>query len=103
MVLGIFLVILFIFAISIALSVRILLAIRDGQIVKHIRFLKWMNLIHIFVFVLFLISIYPLADYYGRDGIVSSFHIYALFGVTALISNIVVLVGQYVKKNNSGK
>ena len=101
MVLGI--VILFIFAISIALSVRILLAIRDGQIVKHIRFLKWMNLIHIFVFVLFLISIYPLADYYGRDGIVSSFHIYALFSVTALISNIVVLVGQYVKKNNSGK
>lgn len=103
MVLGIFWVILFIFVISIALSVRILLAIRDGQIVKHIRFLKWMNLIHIFVFVLFLISIYPLADYYGRDGIVSSFHIYALFGVTALISNIVVLVGQYVKKNNSGK
>ena len=101
MVLGI--VILFLFVISIALSVRVLFAIKDGQIVKHIRFLKWMNLIHIFVFVLFLISIYPLADYYGRDGIVSSFHIYALFGITALISNIVVLLCQYINKNKSGK
>ena len=102
MVLGI--VILFLFAISIALSVRVLFAIKDGQIVKHVRFLKYVNIIHLIAVSLNLLSI-PLSDVFGlgKDGPVLFFFIYTPFGVTALISNIVVLLGQYINKNKSGK
>ncbi len=99
MVLGI--VILFLFAISIALSVRVLFAIKDGQIVKHVRFLKYVNIIHLIAVGLWLLTL-PLFDG-GKDEAIFFFFIYAPFGVTALISNIVVLVGQYVNKNKSGK
>lgn len=101
MVLGI--VILFLFAISIALSVRVLFAIKDGQIVKHVHFLKWVNILQTIAFAILLISFCLLIYYYGREAFLISFLIYTPFGVTALISNIVVLVGQYISKNNSGK
>lgn len=100
MVLGI--VILFLFAISIALSVRVLFAIKDGQIVKHVLFLKYVNIIHLIAVSLWLLTL-PLSDVFmwGKDEAIFFFFIYALFGVTALISNIVVLVRQYISKNNS--
>lgn len=101
MVLGI--VILFLFAISIALSVRVLFAIKDGQIVKHVHFLKWVNILQTIAFAILLISFCLLIYYYGREAFLISFLIYTPFGVTALISNIVVLVGQYISKNNSGE
>lgn len=102
MVLGI--VILFLFAISIALSVRVLFAIKDGQIVKHVRFLKYVNIIHLIAVGLWLLTL-PLfyVFMWGKDEAIFFFFIYALFGVTALISNIVVLLGQYINKNKSGK
>ena len=89
------LVILIVLAINIALSMRVLFAIKDGQIVKHVHFLKWVNIL--------LISFCLLIYYYGREAFLISFLIYTPFGVTALISNIVVLVGQYISKNNSGE
>lgn len=95
MVLGI--VILFLFAISIALSVRVLFAIKDGQIVKHVRFLKWVNVIHIIVFAIILISFCLLIYYYGRGAFLTLF-IYTPFCVTALISNIVVLLKRAIRK-----
>ena len=66
MVLGI--VILFLFAISIALSVRVLFAIKDGQIVKHVRFLKYVNIIHLIAVGLWLLTL-PLSDVFmwGKD------------------------------------
>jgi hypothetical protein len=102
MVLGI--VILFLFAISIGLSGRVLFAIKDGQIVKHVRFLKYVNVIHLIAVGLWLLTL-PLSDVFmwGKGEAILFFFIYALFGVTALISNIVVLVGQYISKNNSGE
>lgn len=101
MVLGI--VILFLFAINIALSMRVLFAIKDGQIVKHVHFLKWVNILQTIAFAILLISFCLLIYYYGREAFLISFLIYTPFGVTALISNIVVLVGQYISKNNSGE
>ena len=97
-------VILFLFAISIALSVRVLFAIKDGQIVKHIRFLKYVNIIHLIAVGLCLLTL-PLFDVFlwGKDEAILFFFIYAPFGATALTSNIVVLVGQYISKNNSGE
>ena len=97
------LVILIVLAINIALSMRVLFAIKDGQIVKHVHFLKWVNILQTIAFAILLISFCLLIYYYGRGAFLISFLIYTPFGVTALISNIVVLVGQYISKNNSGE
>ena len=90
--------------INIGLSLWVLHAIKHGQIVKHVRFLKYVNVIHLIAVSLNLLSI-PLSDVFGlgKEGPVLFFFIYTPFGVTALISNIVVLLGQYINKNKSGK
>ena len=80
-------------AVIVAISVVMLLAIKKGRIVKHARFLKYINVAHLIaacLFYLFLFLILPLFG--GRDEFVTAFFIYALFGAAALISNIVVLL-----------
>lgn len=81
------LVILIVLAINIALSMRVLFAIKDGQIVKHVHFLKWVNILQTIAFAILLISFCLLIYYYGRGAFLISFLIYTPFGVTALISN----------------
>ena len=76
----------------VAFSLRVLFAVKKGQIVKNTRFLKYINVIHLIaacLFYLFVFLILPLFG--GRDEFVTAFFIYALVGAAALISNIVVL------------
>ena len=80
-------------AVIVAISVVMLLAIKKGRIVKHARFLKYINMAHLIaacLFYLFVFLILPLFG--GRDEFATAFFIYALFGAAALISNIVVLL-----------
>ncbi len=72
------------------------------QIVKNTRFLKYINVLNLIaacLFYLFVFLILPLFG--GRDEFVTAFFIYALFGVTALISSIVVLLINKFTKNDA--
>ena len=76
-----------------ALSLVVLSAINHGQIQKNVLFLKTINIIHVIAvcsFYLFIIIILPLFG--GRDELATAILIYALFGATTLISNIVLLL-----------
>jgi len=92
--------ILIIFTISVVISLLMLFAIRKGKIIRHPRFLKYVNVIHLIAASQYLLF-FPLAEVlmWGRGEAILFFFIYSLFGVTALISNIVVLVIQYVSRN----
>ena len=96
--------ILIIFAINVIISLLMLFAIWKGKIIKHSRFLKYVNVIHLIAVCLWLLTL-PLFDVFmwGKGEAILIFFIYALFGVTSLISNIVVLLCQYINKNKSGK
>lgn len=77
----------------VAFSLRVLFAVKKGQIVKNTRFLKYINVIHLIaacLFYLFVFLILPLFG--GRDEMITAFFIYALLGAATLISNIVVLL-----------
>ncbi len=80
-------------AVIVAISLVMLYFIKTGRIVKHARFLKIVNIVHLIaacLLILFLFLILPLFG--GRDEFVTAFFIYALFGAAALISNVVVLL-----------
>ena len=84
----------------VAFSLRVLFAVKKGQIVKNTRFLKYINVIHLIaacLFYLFVFLILPLFG--GRDEFATAFFIYALVGAAALISNIVVLLINKFTKN----
>jgi hypothetical protein len=86
----------------VAFSLRVLFAVKKGQIVKSTRFLKYINVIHLIaacLFYLFVILIIPWFG--GRDEFVTAFFIYALFGAAALISNVVVLLINKFTKNDA--
>lgn len=95
-------ILLFIPAAIVAISVFMLLAVKKRQIVKNTRFLKYINVLNLIaacLFYLFVFLILPLFG--GRDEFVTAFFIYALFGVTALISSIVVLLINKFTKNDA--
>ena len=74
-------------------SLRVLLAVKDGRIVKHARLLKYINVVHLIAACLFYLFVFLILSWFGgRDEFVTAFFIYALFGAAALISNIVVLL-----------
>ena len=84
----------------VAFSLRVLFAVKKGQIVKNTRFLKYINVIHLIaacLFYLFVFLILPLFG--GRDEFVTAFFIYALLGAATLIGNIVVLLINKFTKN----
>ena len=83
-----------------ALSLIVLSAINHGQIHKNVLFLKTINIIHVIAvcsFYLFIIMLLPFFG--GRDELAMAFLIYALFGATTLISDIVVLlINRFLKE-----
>jgi hypothetical protein len=91
--------VLFIPLVFVAFSLRVLFDVKNGRIVKNPRFLKYINEIHLIaacIYFLFLLLVIPMFG--GRGEIIATFFIYALFGVTTLISNIVVLlINRYTK------
>ena len=75
------------------ISVIMLFAIKSGRIVKHVRFLKIVNTIHLVAVVLwFIFSLLIIPLFGGRGEELIAFFIYFFFGAATLISNIVVLL-----------
>ena len=80
-------------AVIVAISVFMLLAVKNGRIVKNTRFLKYINGLNLISACLFYLFIFLILSWFGgRDEFVTAFFIYASFGTTTLISNIVVFL-----------
>lgn len=94
-------ILLFIPAAIVAISVFMLLAVKKRQIVKNTRFLKYINVLNLIaacLFYLFVFLILPLFG--GRGEALIAFFISFLFGAATLISNIVVLlINKFPKKD----
>lgn len=90
----------FIPIVILALSVIVLSGTYHGLIHKNVLLLKTINIIHIVAvcsFYLFIILILPFFG--GRDELVTALYIYALFGATTLISDIILLfINRFSKK-----
>ena len=80
-----------IIVINLAISVRLLFAINNGQIVRFARFLKYVNIIHLIAafLLIFYFVILPFVDWGGRDAVFSGFFIFFFFSAASLISNLV--------------
>jgi hypothetical protein len=77
----------------VAFSLRVLFAVKKGQIVKSTRFLNTLNVLNLIAACLFYLFVFVILSWFGgRDEFVTAFFVYASFGTTALISNIVVLL-----------
>ena len=87
-------------AVIIAISVVMLLAVKKGRIVKHTRFLKYINVLNLIAACLFYLFVFLIISWFGgRDEFVTAFFIYASFGTATLVSNIVVLLINKFTKN----
>jgi len=93
--------IIFIPLILVFISVVMLYFIKIGRIVKHPRFLKTVNIIHLVAVVLWLLFVFLILPLFGGRGeALIAFFIYFLFGAATLISNIVVLlINKFPKKD----
>ena len=87
-------------AVIVAISVVMLFAIKKGRIVKHTRFLKYINVIHLIAACLLILFLFLILSWFGgRDEFVTAFFIYVLFGAATLTSNIVVFLVNRCTKN----
>ena len=84
----------------VAFSLRVLFAVKNEQIVKNTRFLKYINVLNLIAACLFYIFVFLILPWFGgRDEFVTAFFIYASFGTATLVSNIVVLlINKFPKK-----
>ncbi len=78
-----------IIVINLAISVRLLIAIHNEQIVRFARFLKYVNIIHLVAACLLILYDATLGFWGGRDEAILGFFIFSLFGVASLVSNLV--------------
>lgn len=78
-----------IIVINIAISVRLLIAIHNEQIVRFARFLKYVNIIHLAAACLLILYDATLGFWGGRDEAILGFFIFSPFGVASLASNLV--------------
>ena len=80
-------------AVIVAISVFMLLAVKNGRIVKKTRFLKYINAVHLIAACLFYLFVFLILSWFGgRDEFITAFFIYLLFGAATLTSSIVVLL-----------
>ena len=84
-----FLIFFIIILINLAISVRLLFAIHNEQIVRFARFLKYVNIIHLIAAFLLILYDATLGFWGGRDEAILGFFIFSLFGVASLASNLV--------------
>lgn len=86
--------------IIVAVSLAASCILSKRQNVKYFRFLKYLNIIHLIVVCLFLVFDFLILPLFGGRGeTLIAFFIYALFGITTLISNIVVLLVNVCRKS----
>ena len=84
----------------VAFSLRVLFAVKKGQIVKNTRFFKYINVLNLIAACLFYLFVFVILSWFGgRDEFVTAFFIYASFGTATLISNIVILLINKFTKN----